>query len=285
MKRIATAGSIILGTAIVVATAAPSLAADMAYPVIGSGPTTSVEFGSGWYLRGDIGYSVHSGSRGTYYSSAYGDDTDYASESLGGNESYSIGAGYIFNNMLRGDITLEHNEGVTWEGRSKSADCGTVPGDCLFEAEAELKRTSIMANGYYTVGNFAGFRPYVGGGIGISDVSWNDYGFQQLCQVDPGEDCDFGTHSGVGTDRETYYGPAGTVSTNNGIALTYALAAGLDYRINKNWVVDMGYKWTHISDNIMIKEDADGPGVPGGDSSFNAIDLHEVKIGLRYEIW
>jgi len=285
MKRIATAGSIILATAIALSATGSGMAADMDYPVMGSPQTTSVEYGSGWYLRGDIGYSVASHSDGTYYSSAYGDDTAYASETLGKNESYTIGAGFIFNNVLRGDITLERNAGVEWEGRSRSADCGTVPGDCLFEADADLKRTSVMANGYYTLANYGGFKPYIGAGVGLSDVSWSNYEFQQLCHVDPGEDCDFGAHSGVGTDRETYYGPTGNVSTSNGIALTYALTAGVDYRINKNWLIDMGYKWTRITEHLMIEEDADGSGAPGGDSTFNGLDLHEFKIGLRYELW
>ncbi len=291
MKRITKAKTIMLGSALAAVITLPAMAADIDYPIRGTqdyGPGhTNVEYGSGWYLRGDLGYSVIADISGTYYSTAYGDDTSYSSESLAKAESYSIGAGYIFNNSMRADLTLEASSGVEWEGKSRSADCdgGPTPGDCLFEATAELKRTSLMANGYYTFGGFAGFRPYVGAGVGMTDVSWSDYEFQQKCHVDVGETCAWGNHSGSGTARETYYGPSGTVNTSSGLAFTYALTAGLDYRINKNWLVDMGYKWTHVSENLMIEEGANGAGVPGGDSRFDGIDLHEVRVGLRYEVW
>lgn len=287
MKRVSVISSFLLGTSLAAMTTGQVLAADMDYPIRGTTDYTQVEYGSGWYLRGDVGYAFSAGGNGAYYSTTHGSDTSYASESLDHHESYSIGVGYIFNNNLRADLTLDVGMGIDWEGKSKTAPCdaGATPGDCLFEATAEMKRTSLMANGYYTVGEFAGFRPYLGAGIGVSDVSWSDYEFQQYCNVDVGETCPYGDHSGVGTDTETYYGPNGGVSTSSGMALTYALAAGVDYRIDKNWVADLGYKWTHISNSLMIEEGADGAGMPGGDSTFDAINLHEVRIGLRYEVW
>ena len=49
--------------------------------------------------------------------------------------------------------------------------------------------------------------------------------------------------------------------------------------------MDVGYKYTNIHGGKVIAKDANGPGSPQGASKFSDLSIHEVKVGLRYEIW
>lgn len=277
MKRILLAATFLFSTAI-----SSSFAADMDYPIRPAKSYTNVEYGSGWYLRGDIGYTLAAKGNLTYYSDAR---YDYDNQSLDKAMSWGGGFGYTFNEMLRGDISVEMSGSHDWEGSTQGTLCGGVPGDCYSEDSAKFDRTTAMANAYVSLGRYGGFSPYIGAGIGLTHVAWSDYTSQAYCTVDPGEDCDYGTHTGATANPETYAGPATTYSGKSSTVLTYALSAGVDYRLNQNWLVDMGYKWTRIDGGVVIEADSNGVGDPQGDSKFDALDIHEFKIGLRYEIW
>ncbi len=278
MKRILFITAILMSS-----TAGVSHAADMNYMERPIPSQTNVEYGSGWYLRGDIGYTISTNTDLSYVSDQR---YDYDDQSIGESSSWGLGVGYTFSDMLRGDITFETSDGHEWDGTSVGTLCGGgTPGDCFSEDSADFDRNSLMANAYVSLGNYHGFSPYVGAGLGVTHVQWNNYESDAYCTVDVGETCSYGAHSGVGTDAETYYGGRTSYGTESATALTYALAAGFDYRLNQNWLFDMGYKWTTIDGGVVIKKDANGIGSPQGSSKFDSIHMHEVKVGLRYEIW
>ena len=63
--------------------------------------------------------------------------------------------------------------------------------------------------------------------------------------------------------------------------------AGLSYDVSKNTKLDFGYKYRRISGGNMFAFDtatatAGATGVQGRDGGFSQ---HEVRFGLRYEIW
>lgn len=286
MKRSnSVARKMIAGSALALAvalTAAPVMAADMDYPVRGTIDHTPVEYGSGWYLRGDIGYNFKADTNLSYYSDAR---YDYDHQSFEHGMSWGGGFGYVFNNMLRADITAEFSGNHSWEGKSVGTICGgATPGECYSEDEATMDRTTVLANAYVNLGHYGGFTPYVGGGLGLSHIQWSDYTSQARCKVRAGETCDYGAHPGGG-GAVIFDGPRTSYDSESAVALTYALTAGFDYRINQNWLFDMGYKWTQVNGGVVISEDANGPGNPQGDSQFDNINLHEIKFGLRYEVW
>ena len=163
MKRILFITSLLLSS-----TAGFANAADMDYagePV----SRTAVEYGSGWYLRGDIGYSVETKSTLSYYSNAR---YDYDNQSLSEGASYGIGFGYNFNDYMRADITYDTNNSTDWSGTSVGTLCGggVAPGNCYSEDTATFDRKTLMANAYVSLGDYHGFSPYVGAGIGLSDI-------------------------------------------------------------------------------------------------------------------
>lgn len=63
--------------------------------------------------------------------------------------------------------------------------------------------------------------------------------------------------------------------------------AGFSYDVTKNTKIDVGYKYRHIGGGDMFAFDAasaaaGATGVQGTDGGFSQ---HEIRVGLRYEIW
>ncbi len=242
--------------------------------------STPVEFGSGWYLRGDISYSFGAETNRTYYTD---DRYEFTNNEFSHPFGYSIGAGYIFNNWFRSDLTFDQHTDQEWRGTSQGWACGT--GECYGDSTADIKRSSLMLNGYVSLGNWSGITPYVGAGVGVTDVAWQDYSTDYYCYVDPGETCDHGAHSGSTPGRERINGTTQEGRSTSSLVPTYSLKAGLDYRISRNLLVDLGYSWTAMSGGTVIEKNSNGAGSPVEDAEFDFLNTHEVKIGLRYEVW
>ena len=150
-----------------------------------------VEFGTGWYLRGDIGYSNMPIPVVV---------ADFVN-SLGrtGAVSGGLGFGYQYNNWLRTDFEIDRaafqlgsTQAPQWcpsgtvldypeaTANVASSIAGTPVGylydpseTCTPYITASLSRTTPMFNAYLDLGNWWGFTPYVGAGIGASYLQSN----------------------------------------------------------------------------------------------------------------
>ena len=129
-----------------------------------------------------------------------------------------------------------------------------------------------MANGYVDLGTYVGFTPYVGAGIGYSYVSWGDLNDTDLLRRRRGA-CPAALSVG-----STSHGG------DDGWRFTYAFMAGVAYDISRNFKIDVGYKYPQHRRRRHVRL---GPAAdvrrrhPGRDS----LDTHEIKVGLRYELW
>ena len=252
--------------------ASPALAADLDAEIMENAGVTRVEYGSGWYLRGDIGTYFGDGKVG--FSS--GGSLDLADQHLGADISYSVGFGHIFNDRFRADLTLSRLPGFNYYGISPLVPYGGgYSGDCLSEETAHVDVTSLQANAYLTMGEWNRLKPYLGMGLGVASASWSKYERDDYCLLDPGEDCALATHSG-GAGVEVWQTGAPTTSHEKSLLLVGSIIAGVDYRLSDSLSVDMGYKYSRTADI----------GLGGSDfSKIRSLNLHEVRIGLRYEIW
>jgi opacity protein-like surface antigen len=270
--------------ALALAPLAPALAADYEPPII-SAPDqfVPVEVGTGWYLRGDVGYAfsrsmgdvnfrTFDAASGTYAHGTF-DDTD-----LDAGMSYGIGFGYTFNQWLRSDITLDGFKADVDGSRSTSAPCSADPGlagtTCRTTGATSVSTLSLMANGYVDLGTYSGFTPYVGAGAGVSRVEWDDVTESTYCE-DGTSACTAALLGKTNHSGKTNY------------RFTYALMAGLAYDISPNLKLDVGYKYTHVAGDDMFGWDtgsstAGATGAQGKDDGFSS---QEVRIGLRYELW
>ncbi|MGQ2909308.1 MAG: outer membrane protein [Aliihoeflea sp.] len=219
--------------ALLAALAGPSLAADYDPPIfIEQAPEyVPVEVGSGWYLRGDVTYVV---SDPLYEFTIVGEDT--RNNRFGG----SVGIGYHFNDILRGDISA---------GLLASDRFSVAGGGERFDAKHDAWYG--MANAYLDLGTVSGFTPYIGAGAGLM-------------------------HTRQGYD----YSVGGTsvfAFQENQTNFAYALNAGINYQVADNVSLDFGYQYVDSPRAEYLNTDTL--------TIDRGIDYHQIKVGLRYDLW
>lgn len=207
-----------------------------------------VEVGSGWYLRGDVSYLPDETYKNRDFSSSTVSYSDRERPIFG-----SIGFGYHFNDYLRGDINfglLPGNEASASETTATDIASGRIENSA---------RTAIV-NGYVDLGTYVGITPYVGAGLGVFQGKYEARSnFNDLTPAD------LDTSDSV---RKTQYSWA------------YTLNAGLAYQITKNVVIDLGYQYMSAPDAEYAKLDS-----AGSYSVHKGVDNHQIKVGLRYDLW
>jgi opacity protein-like surface antigen len=321
---------------------APALAADYDPPIyVDQAPEyTPVEIGSGWYLRGDVGYAFKQDYKNTSLSV---DDAlfynDFARIGPLRAFSYSeheptltgsVGVGYHFNDWLRADVNVGilANNSYSGEGHldagylnpfglvnslnpavtsmpdfgclgartvtrtTLDADGNPVGApqvsvnndwrrDCMVNASARASAWNGLANGYIDLGTYAGFTPYVGAGVGL---------LMTRTKASVGARCEnSSTSQTVGNTKTdvdfTCRAPSGADYTTVASAsktdydLLYGLSAGFSYQLSKNTSLDFGYQYLNAPG---VKYYAIGD---GGIEQRKGIDMHQVKVGLRYDLW
>ncbi len=196
----------------------------------------------GWYLRGDIAYTVNEDTNVVYNEDAGRLNFGYAD--VGNTARVDVGIGHRFGDWFRGDMTLEYAAKANLRGGTVGP-CG--PGTCATVERADLQMFSLMANGYADLGFYDGFSPYVGVGAGLSYLNWD------------------------------YNGGLGNFS-NEDVRFTYALMAGLSYDVDANWTIDAGYRFLNVPEGNIVDDNA----ALNGDIRYENLMSHEVRIGFRY---
>ena len=237
--------------------AAPSHAADLDEIIYAQElPVTQpVEIGTGWYLRGDLGYSAK--TRGAATSNLIFTAgpptytaTNFDASSIDNDWSGAVGVGYSFTDYLRGDLTFDYSEGHFNATTGGAADT------------QKIEQYGFMANAYVDLGTFVGFTPYVGAGAGITRVAWG-----ALTRDPLGANT---SHPGEESWR-----------------FTYALMTGVSYDLSRNLKLDLGYRYSKVDDGAQFSYDAASvaAGATGVQANDNGIEKHEVRAGLRYSLW
>jgi opacity protein-like surface antigen len=267
--------------------AAGALAADYDPPIVieDAAEYVPVELGSGWYLRGDVGYAFSTSAPGNFTYRTYDATTaNYADNvfttgRLRTDFGVGVGFGYRFTDWIRADATVDwfraRFNGTTTSGAPcvdplvDPAYAGTT---CRSEDSGRAKALSFMANGYVDLGTYVGLTPYVGAGVGMTYLQWEQFTGNNYCV---GATC-----------------PAGLVSTSTHASVkdwrfTYAAMAGISYDVNKNIKIDLGYRFRRISGGSMFGWDtvSAAAGATGVQGRHPGLSTHEVKIGVRYELW
>ncbi|MFN3547959.1 MAG: outer membrane protein [Mesorhizobium sp.] len=210
-----------------------------------------VEIGSGWYLRGDVSYNFGKPFRNLDWGGPTVVDEDYdeSHTALSG----AVGFGYHFSDHFRGDLNL---------GFLSSNDQN------LSYAEAGVSSTTVsvenevwtgMANAYVDLGTYVGITPYLGGGLGIAYAERKQsYSVNYVDVLTP----DIDQHD-----------------DKNQITWAYSLNAGASYQFTQNVSVDVGYSYLAAPslEYYTIRE--------GEPEIAKGLKLHQVKVGLRYDLW
>ena len=136
--------------------------------------------------------------------------------------------------------------------KSKSAAKASKPKGPAWGGLNFANSDLAFSGNHLFVGNFSGFTPYVGAGIGGAHIKWDDL------KNDNGV---ITIHKGAKNWR-----------------FAYALMAGASYCLTDQLKLDAGYRFSHINGGKMFEYNNGGG--PGYDRGFNT---HEVRAGLRYQ--
>ncbi|MBV2144097.1 porin family protein [Falsochrobactrum sp. TDYN1] len=244
---------------------------------------------SGWYIRGDIGYSFKSSTDGNWnFWNIAGapyrgiDDTlHYDDFKLKGGANYGVGVGYRFNDMFRADATLDFfragiNGRTNCTSYVKSHQHGLNPvvDDCHYEDNSTANIWTAMANAYIDLPKMGSFTPYLGAGLGAAYVNYDTWKTSEICSVctDP-----------YRSDKEGL----------DSWRFAMALMAGVSYDLTEQLKLDVGYRYLRINGGKAYGYDAmdrashtawgEGPGATGTQAKDNGFNMHTVRAGLRYE--
>ncbi len=254
----------LIGVAAAVFLASSAYSADLYQPEPQpiDAPEVTVQEASGWYLRGDVGYSFNKLKGANYFQGSNALLNDFDDASLKDSFSLGAGVGYQVNNYLRTDLTFDYMFKSDFHGRTFGV-CGDGDAqpfaDCSSSDETSLRAYTLMANAYVDLGTYGYFTPYVGAGIGGAYVKWNNLK-NSICDDPYNPGCTTTTHNGKGSWR-----------------FAYALMAGATIDVTCNIKADAGYRYRHIEGGDMFGyNNSGGPGYDKG------LDSHELRLGARY---
>lgn len=251
--------AIILAGALAAGTIGTAAAADL--PALPPPPPLEtpapVEF-TGWYLRGDVGAGLNWMQDFRSSDASLVPGFAYDGTSLGTQAIIGAGVGYQFNNWFRADITGEYRTGSHFHAIESYNNIYGVGFD---QYSGIVRNAVVLANGYFDLGTWWGFTPFVGGGVGVA--------FSQFHGL---------TDTGLGPDNIGAFGSAPDKSSTQ---FAWALMAGVDYSITPNWKVELSYRYLdmgRVSSNPIICS----CGQPGGEVQSFRMASNDIRVGVRY---
>jgi opacity protein-like surface antigen len=179
-------------------------------PLLESVPLLVDEFGSNWYLRGDIGYRFNND-----FDRARNLDNPPAMHNPDfDNNTWVFGAGVGYKmDWFRADLTFDVSTTAKLHANSIIRDD---------DFRAKVDTVTGLVNAYGDLGTWWGFTPYVGAGVGFARLKAD--GFRIPSQ-----------HAGVSHSDESWN-------------LAWAVMAGVSYSISPNFLIDAGYRHINMGD-------------------------------------
>ncbi|MBV8106214.1 MAG: outer membrane beta-barrel protein [Hyphomicrobiales bacterium] len=251
------------------------------------------EFG-GWYLCGDVGVGINATSVDLQ------DDPDPIATGISSgflssqaNQAYNnttlspfglidVGAGYQFNSWLRADGTLEYRSGANLQSLYTLTDPAS-PGFGGPAQFADFYRADVssfigLVDGNVNLGSYWGMSPFVGAGVGFADNRVSGF-----------------TDQGIAASSFFESTAGGYFSNASKTSFAWALMAGLDFDINPDLRLEMGYRYLNYgsvetggshclagaSGGAFSAQNCRG-GVSNHLSSRNTLASNDFRIGL---IW
>jgi opacity protein-like surface antigen len=225
-------------------------------------PVHQEEFAGGWYLRGDVGVGNQSLKRLSNSQIEAPDRVPITHLNAGFTSAPLIGAGvgYVFNNWLRADVTGEYRSAAFKGLSSYPGGVGFTSGSFAYTANQHA--LVGLANLYLDLGTWSGITPFIGGGIGLANITVDDFTLTNAHQ------------------QAVVYGPRG-----NRTNFAWALHAGAAVDVTDNLKVELGYRYlrmgdaahgTPLTDAISKGKDVSEPWV------FRRLESHDVKLGMRW---
>lgn len=249
-----------LGSALVLALCAPASAADIynydgglkgGYDVPPPPPSDR-----GIYFKGYIGQA--NPDVGNIWTESFATNPTFQvhHKDIKSSPLYGIGVGWQARHWLRFDLTGEYRGDALFVGH----DSYQLFGPGTNEYTADIKSWLGLANAYIDMGNWCGFTPYIGAGIGFATIS-----------VEGMKDVNVAT-AGVayGSDKTT---------TN----FAWALHAGVSYDVTPQMAIDLSYRYTDLG-SAASGGLVDYNGVQHSAVHIKDITSNDLLFGVRYKL-
>jgi opacity protein-like surface antigen len=266
-----------------------ALAADMPMAPPAYYPPPPVEDPSGWYLRGDIGFSNQQ-----VKNIRHSDPANYANlTSLNQTAQFDtagifgVGVGYQFNNWFRGDVTAQYRGNSNFKGTDRinglvagnfTANGATQAYSGTDSYSASKSEVLVLANAYVDLGTWWCVTPFVGAGVGAARVTisnFTDNGINNLQQNAAGL-------FSVGGPPVASSANASSASKWN---FAWAAHTGLAYKVSPNVTMELAYSYVNLGSGTTASDLTTFDGTGRGNSyKFNDITSHDVKLGVRWNL-
>lgn len=264
-------------------------AADMSLPPLyQSEPEPMVEFGSGWYLRGDLGYatmSVPMGSPPTTISGASSPTPPSVFSNRTAQDGVlatTIGAGYQFNRWFRMDATFDWRANQNVKIKTAGLNCAldvsgvlTDNGSCYKVDGTQIQTWTGLLNAYGDLGTWWGATPYIGGGIGLTNVRASASEDWYWSYGAPYGGAGHNLYQSSAAGIVVHYGYPGDVGPSQvRTNFSFALMAGVAYDLAPHLKFDLGYRYLNMG-SLSVTDNS-------GNVVRKTLDAQEVRAGLRW---
>lgn len=188
------------------------------------------------------------GSYGGFGVSGLSSEADY-------DEGYLFGGalGYDFG-KIRVETELFYRENDFDEFEDVTANGVTINGNAMgdvnigdYSADGDISALSCMLNGYYDFETSTPLTPYVGAGVGFTQLDVNS--------------------ASVNVDGESL-----ELVNDDDTVLSYQVSAGFGYDVTRNTTIDVGYRYFATED-------------PDFDDFEGEYENHSVTFSVRYTCW
>jgi opacity protein-like surface antigen len=216
----------------------------------------------GWYLRGDIGMTNQQVKTLDNVLFAATANLVIHDKNFEAGMLFGLGAGYRMYNWLRFDVTGEYRGETGFHGFDTWTD--TTPAARFNNYTAKKSEWLVLANAYIDLGTWWRVTPFVGAGVGWSQVTIHSFR-------------DAGIAEGTGLPTLAY---ADAASKSN---FAWALHGGLAYEVTRSFTVELAYRYVNLGNGITGDINAfDGSNSVNNPMHFKTITSHDVKFGVRW---
>jgi opacity protein-like surface antigen len=260
VKFLVAAGAASLLSSAAFAADMPSI---MPPPSMSYAPPMIEDFG-GWYLRGDIGFS---NQKVDHLNNVLDANNTTSVQNLSFNTAgiFGAGVGYQFNHWFRADITGEYRGNSDFSGTDQISYPGGVGTDVYHATKSEWV---ALANAYVDLGTWWCITPFVGAGVGAARVSIANFTDQGIANNGGG------ALPGLAL--------ADNVAKWN---LAWALHAGVAYKVNPNFTVELAYRYLNMGDGLTGDlRTFDGTNNIVNPMTFKNITSQDLMLGVRWNL-
>ncbi|KAB2911635.1 MAG: hypothetical protein F9K29_22070 [Hyphomicrobiaceae bacterium] len=231
----------------------------------------------GWGFSGERSYSeggrVYGPAGGTAPFISAGGFSLSGGSGARGDDSFlgTVGAGMYFSPRLRGDITVDFRSNEELDTVSTYTYTSTTAATTITGTVRDnfsLSSAAVLANLYLDLLPRGSFSPYIGAGIGFV---YND-----LTRTY--------TDTALANGGPTAQTVTGSSQSSN-VALAGALMAGATFAWNHQYALDVGYRALYLGGIDTTTPLSPTTASPSSNATLGGQWEHQVRIGVRVNIW